>query len=52
VAEIVRGSISIDDAEDWAISRIREKALVLGKIELLMEPRGRKKRRKSALWLG
>ncbi|KAH8993532.1 hypothetical protein EDB92DRAFT_417101 [Lactarius akahatsu] len=39
---IVRGSISIGDAENWAIRRIRNKALSLDNDELFMDPWGRK----------
>ncbi|KAH9034139.1 hypothetical protein EDB84DRAFT_1438234 [Lactarius hengduanensis] len=42
VDRIVRGSISIGDAENWAITRIRNIALSLDKDELFMDPWGRK----------
>jgi len=42
VEGIVGGSVSIGDAESWAITRIKNIALELDRQELLMDPWGRK----------
>ncbi len=42
VAGIIGGSVSIGDAESWAITRIKNIALELDRQELLMDPWGRK----------
>ncbi len=47
VEGIVRDSVSIGDAENWAVTRIREIASALGKQELLTDPWGRKGKRKD-----
>ncbi len=47
VEGIVRDSVSIGDAENWAVTRIREIASALSKQELLTDPWGRKGKRKN-----
>jgi len=42
VERIVKGSISIGDAEKHAITEVKEVALVLSKQEMLDDPSGRK----------
>jgi hypothetical protein len=44
VDDIVRGSVSIEDAENWAIERIKKIAAVLDKQALLTDPCGRKEK--------
>lgn len=42
VDKIVEGSISMEDAKQRAIANVEEKALMLGKQEVLEDPWGRK----------
>ena len=45
VDDIVSGSISIEDAENWAVERIKKIAVILDKQALLTDPWGRKKKK-------